>query len=41
MEQEKIKLISDKLQLKREIVGIRFLVYKQDYEECTAEPAKI
>lgn len=41
MEQEKIKVISDKLQLKREIVGIRFLVYQQDYEECSAEPAKI
>ncbi len=27
MEQERIKSISEKLELKREIVGIRFLVY--------------
>ena len=37
MEQERIKSISEKLELKREIVGIRFLVYEQDYDACSAE----
>jgi len=41
MEQERIKSISEKLELKREIVGIRFLVYEQDYDVCSAEQAGI
>ena len=41
MEQERIKSISEKLELKREIVGIRFLVYEQDYDACSAEQAGI
>lgn len=41
MEQERIKSISEKLELKREIVGIRFLVYEQDYYACSAEKAGI
>ena len=41
MEQERIKSISEELELKREIVGIRFLVYEQDYDACSAEQAGI
>ena len=41
MEQERIKSISEKLELKREIVGIRFLVYEQDYDTCSAEKTEI
>ena len=41
MEQKRIKSISEELELKREIVGIRFLVYEQDYDACSAEQAGI
>lgn len=38
MENERITQISEVLGLTRQIAGIRFLVYKKDYDECTASP---
>lgn len=37
MENERIVKVSEELALTRQIVGIRFLVYKKDYNDSTAE----
>lgn len=37
MENERITRITEELKLDRQITGVRFLVYKKDYETCTSE----
>lgn len=40
MEDRRVVTLSKVLSLSRQIVGVRFLVYKKDYDDCPAEPYK-
>ena len=40
MESERITQVTEKLGLTRQIVGVRFLTYKKEYEECIAQVPK-
>lgn len=40
MEDERVAKVTEELELERQIVGVRFLVYEKDFENSTAEAVK-